>query len=104
MFLKICTPWLGEGPINEYEPLISFVQDKDFEGLADKVTFSRSHSETLAERRLEPKSLIPSPVLCNQRHSLLQRRHIHAVYSICITYYNKHRIPTEILSRKITII
>lgn len=47
------------GAITECKPWISFVQEEDFEALGDYVTFSRSHSNALAEQQLEPKALLP---------------------------------------------
>lgn len=41
---------VGGGAVNECNPSVSFVQDEDFEALEDKATFSRSHSEALAEQ------------------------------------------------------
>lgn len=49
------------------EPWISFVQEADFEALGDDVTFSRSHSNALAEQQLEPKALLPNPALVQSK-------------------------------------
>lgn len=58
---------VGGGAVTEGQPLISFIQEVDLEALQDEATLSRSHSSSLTEQGLEPKALIPSPVLVQSK-------------------------------------
>lgn len=80
------------------------MQDEDIEALGDWL----SQGHTATHWKNKDGALVFDSQLCagmiKAPVSQLLRSHIHAVCNICITYYTKGRIPTEILSKKITII